>query len=630
MADRGVNRKNATKSKKSKANHLVDFGVRGWNSSFGIQGLSATSAPIIFEHGGTPALNEPSSLEYLTKNTPVAQTSQSSDCSSSSWASASESGSEYAPGTETHAEEETYEELGTPTEEEIDHIFEPLDDVQYPDNGTDHRSDSSLRAIAAQAVASTSSHSQRTNLATSEPFGKPYHGLAPAAEGQLDTGKPAMLPQQNLPLHLFNLSPITPQPNSRPSLNAQMPPRNFPWEIVPSTPQGNSRPSVNPEVSPTNYPWMYQARAQAGMNGGQVQAGVVNSPSAPAKSRKEMQQIKRHLDDLTYPMTLDDVPELTARYNPQQVANPDFFDPENPEDICVFTQGEDDWNVEKPPAVLGMLDPPPERANLLKKAVATLRGANGRELRHKATGFPIRNLPYLPRFLSSDVSELVVEVMMRKDPRVTYSDLRSRQPCWMEKQTSNEINALNNRRNRRVRQPLNVRCWSGKYGDRPTKTLVELLDSLTQEQIDCNTTWVVTPNGIHPPNNPNHTLPKSAFKSPKHKMSEETVRGLEQLGKLRARASELGVKHFSNLARKDLPSTWSMRQQGKRKRKETDDDDEEVFDTKETKSETLEGTADVALKFAPDACTDDDDNANEEEEAIAVDSRPKKRTRRTK
>ncbi|MCJ1333491.1 hypothetical protein MMC10_010191 [Thelotrema lepadinum] len=348
-------------------------------------------------------------------------------------------------------------------------------------------------------------------------------------------------------------------------------------------------------AGPTPYPWFQQAGiqanaalppVQAGMAGPQAHVGAadpqvqtgmpehqahvgVNGPAGQSypKSPQEIEQIKAQLNKVAYPTTIEDVPGLMSHY-PQAPTNDMFWDPENPEDRSSFTLGEESWSVETPPAILGMLDPDPDYAYLKHLPVGTLKDARSRELHHVGTGFPIRNLPYIPRYLSSQVSEMAVEVLMRRDPRVTYSDIRSRQPAWMQKQAAKEINALNNRRARRVRTPLNTRCWSGKYSDRPTKTLVQLLDSLTEKQIEANTTWIITEQGVHPPNNPNYMLDPSAFKGVNHRMSPETAAGMEKLQELRAKAAQWGVGHWSELPRDELPREWSMRQQGKRQRRE--------------------------------------------------------------
>ena len=329
--------------------------------------------------------------------------------------------------------------------------------------------------------------------------------------------------------------------------------------------------------STTPDPWLQQAGAQAthvpqvqaNMAGPQANLGLDVPGQRFPKSHEELKQVERQLKKIAYPTTLDDVPALRT-HEPLSTAHDPYYDAENPEDRSSFTLGETDWSIERPPPVLGMLDPPPAHSNLARMAVGNLADARGRELRHAGTGFPIRNIPCMPRYLSSQVSELHVEALMRLDPRVGYSDFRSRQPGWMAKQSAKEINALNNRRARRVRIPLNTRCWSGKYSDRPTKTLVQLLDELSDEQIEANTTWVVTPDGrgIHPPNNPGYVLDKAAFKAPKHKMSAETQAGMQKLEELRAKAVQWGLDHWSKLPREELPREWSMRQQGKRKRKE--------------------------------------------------------------
>ena len=324
-------------------------------------------------------------------------------------------------------------------------------------------------------------------------------------------------------------------------------------------------------VSTTNptssYPWLSTTGAQTNrkeyhqsVNNHENEGDAVPHP----KTAGEIKQIKRDLEKVAYPTTIHSLPGLALQY--RRAGAGQFFDPGNPHDLSSFAHGEGEWMVEEPPAILGMLDPHPDFFHEQKMPVSDLVDASGRIVKHE-NGLVVRNFKALPRFLSSQLTELQVEAFMRIDPRIKYDDFRARQPRWLKTQGRNEINGLNNRRMRRVREPLKTRCWSGKYSDRPTINLLELLEPLTPEQIECNTTWVVTPEGIHPPNNPHWVLPKSEFKKPGHRMSAEVTKGFELLRKLQDKAAKLGVGHWKKLPAKEKPATWCMRQKNGRKRK---------------------------------------------------------------
>lgn len=306
------------------------------------------------------------------------------------------------------------------------------------------------------------------------------------------------------------------------------------------------------------------------------------------KSAREIEKISEDLALVSYPTSIKDIPGLDLHY-PAEWLEGGFFDPENPEDISSFTQGEQNWSVETPPAILGMLDPSPGIVNLHGVPVPALKNRKGRNVIHPGNGIPLRNIKFLPRYLSSQLSEVAIEVFFRLDPRVKYDDLRGRQPRWVAKQSHNELNTLNNRRIRRVRGPLRVRDWSGKYADRPTKGLLEILDSLSDEQIRLNTTWVAVADGVHPPNNPDWLLPRTAFRAHNHRMSNEVRLGLALLQKLKARAAELGLESWKMLPPEEKPKEWGMRLAGKRLESKRKREEMEAGKGKGKKKEKNEG-----------------------------------------
>ena len=285
------------------------------------------------------------------------------------------------------------------------------------------------------------------------------------------------------------------------------------------------------------------------------------------ESIDRIEKIKGKLAKIFYPTTIANVPGLLCTFPAEKVNRPDF-DPENPEDLSSFSQGEQEWTVENPPFLLGMLDPPPDYYDHLRQPVPVLVDEDLKPVENTGNGLKVRNLPFLPRYLSSSLSAIHWEMFMRLDPRVKYNDVRSRQPKYLPRMNQTTINNQNNRRGRGVRRPLNVRCWETKYVERPTKYLCELLDNLTEEQIEHNTTWVVTKNGIHPPNNPKCIYKKKCFKKAGHKMSQETSNAFKLLEELKSLAQSLGEVDWRNLPKERQPSHWKIRQEGMKRKRE--------------------------------------------------------------
>ena len=268
-------------------------------------------------------------------------------------------------------------------------------------------------------------------------------------------------------------------------------------------------------------------------------------------------------------------------------------DPEVPDETTV-ARGEEVWSKEHPPIIFGMLDPPETLRKIKNQTASMLHNVNHRKV-EGSDGLPLRDLPNLPRYISSKNEPIEMEFFFRSDPRVGYNDVRGRQAEWRaydkkkyktmrgKQGKGNPLrrpnNGINNARRRAVRGPLLMRDWSVKHEGRGSKVFIRLLDALTQEQIDHNTTWVVTEAGIHPPTNEQLVFPHLTFLSNSypHKPTKETQRSLDLLARIRNLAAQRGLSHWEELPRTELPSSWfktTVRRKATKKQ-ESDDDDEE-------------------------------------------------------
>lgn len=101
------------------------------------------------------------------------------------------------------------------------------------------------------------------------------------------------------------------------------------------------------------------------------------------------------------------------------------------------------------------------------------------------TGRPMRDFPFLPRFISNKVPAWLLEYWMRTDSRLTYRDIKGRM-IRGEKPLPTD-NALNMRRERDARTPLQLSCWTTRRGI-VTKAEVERASNLNADQVAYNTT----------------------------------------------------------------------------------------------------------------------------------------------
>jgi len=98
--------------------------------------------------------------------------------------------------------------------------------------------------------------------------------------------------------------------------------------------------------------------------------------------------------------------------------------------------------------------------------------------------------------------------------------------------------------------------------------MVEVVERLTQKEIDQNTTWKVVAGGIQQPNNPARLLPLGTFltNGQTHTPSDTVADAVAELKRLRALAESHGNGHWSGLPDSILPNTWTMRLQKSRRR----------------------------------------------------------------
>ncbi|KMU90679.1 hypothetical protein CIHG_08490 [Coccidioides immitis H538.4] len=103
-------------------------------------------------------------------------------------------------------------------------------------------------------------------------------------------------------------------------------------------------------------------------------------------------------------------------------------------------------------------------------------------------GNPVRNFPFLPRYISVKPSGWLVEFWMRSDTRLTYRDIKARMTAENEELPSD--NVLNMRRERDARKPLGLSCWTARRGG-ITKAELERVERLSSENVKYNTSLKV-------------------------------------------------------------------------------------------------------------------------------------------
>ncbi|MCJ1286718.1 hypothetical protein MMC26_006064 [Xylographa opegraphella] len=236
-----------------------------------------------------------------------------------------------------------------------------------------------------------------------------------------------------------------------------------------------------------------------------------------------------------------------------------LYDPNNPLDITWPILREVGWSANRPPHILGRLDPP---ASWYDETIVSYMTDTAGNLVLDASGDPIREFGVpMPRYLSSKLPKLEawrLEAYFRSSKAFSYRDMWARQPNWVTPPTAKATNAYGNILSRHGRDPFNARCWSLKHSKKPSKAAVKLLEKLTQVQLDHNTTWVVTPAGIHPPKLPNFLIPLDSFTEEgyPHTPSPEVQTALTESRRLMQLARATGKTTWHELESNQLPLRW--------------------------------------------------------------------------
>lgn len=127
--------------------------------------------------------------------------------------------------------------------------------------------------------------------------------------------------------------------------------------------------------------------------------------------------------------------------------------------------------------------------------------------------------------------------------------------------------ALGNATKRDVLDILNSHSWTKRYnqGDdehgRWSRDRLEFVQNLTKEQIEQNTTWIVTDRGIHPPTNPNYLIPRGYHlrDGETHVLSKKYQDAADKAEELQTVAVDKGKECWLDLEYQYLPQEWSKR-----------------------------------------------------------------------
>ena len=221
--------------------------------------------------------------------------------------------------------------------------------------------------------------------------------------------------------------------------------------------------------------------------------------------------------------------------------------------------------VEYCDTVLGQLDPHPDfwTQPLPANLIDTVTGLQILDGHGPNGGKPKRALEFLPPHLPSKLGPVKCEEYFRKHYHLTYRDLWHRQPAGTPYP---KTNALNQQRKRKARRPYNARCWTLKYQEtqQPTRALIEVVETLTWDHIERNTTWILVDIGIMDPVNQDRILPHDYFLRDgfKHFPSKVVIAALEESVRLNKLAKAHGKRHWSQLPKEMLPVEWLHEKKG--------------------------------------------------------------------
>ncbi|KAF9890964.1 hypothetical protein FE257_005221 [Aspergillus nanangensis] len=221
------------------------------------------------------------------------------------------------------------------------------------------------------------------------------------------------------------------------------------------------------------------------------------------------------------------------------------------------------------PPLLFRLEPLP-RENL--PVISTLV-ENGRTVKDY-DGVELRDFPFLPRYITSKPSGWLLEFWMRTDHRLTYRDIKARMVSPHHERPME--NALNMRRERDVRNPLGLSCWTPRRGNhgRISRIDVERVERWSLDQITYNTTMDIEyrpdPADAHRMvpfrlrAKPLATAPQPTYYPldtfldlPRpHVPSRRLMASLDTFHRLAERAVQLDLRHWRLLPDRDLPISW--------------------------------------------------------------------------
>ncbi|KAJ9302730.1 hypothetical protein DTO271G3_104 [Paecilomyces variotii] len=187
-----------------------------------------------------------------------------------------------------------------------------------------------------------------------------------------------------------------------------------------------------------------------------------------------------------------------------------------------------------------------------------------------ADGAPIRNFPFLPRYISVKVSGWLLEYWMRTDTRLTYRDIKARMTA-----PASELpldNTLNMRREREARTPLKLSCLTTRRGQISRKE-VERVESWTPDQVSYNTTMDIEYKLVGGKKVPSRLRSKTLTSSePRyypldtfldgmqiHTPGPRIMETIELFYRLSDTATALNLPSWGDLPLEYLPTSWKPR-----------------------------------------------------------------------
>ncbi|MCJ1393428.1 hypothetical protein MMC18_006302 [Xylographa bjoerkii] len=233
-------------------------------------------------------------------------------------------------------------------------------------------------------------------------------------------------------------------------------------------------------------------------------------------------------------------------------------DEDNPLNRTTSIPSEAGWSEDSLPLIIGQLDPQASRSQMLGWVPTLVE--NGQNVLD-TEGQAVRDFQFLPRHLSSNLEWFRYEAYLRMDPRLRYRDLWARMPRGTPKL---DVNSINNHRIRGIRRDNHARCWDRK-GPKAPKADVMASQHWGQAQLDANTTWEITLQGIRHGNS-GVFLPNNTFldhNTLRHSPSQQVQDAITTRQRLEAAALVAGLAAISDLPRTLQPTSWYSRVRNK-------------------------------------------------------------------